>query len=201
MKWELLDKAKRDAFINSVKTSGEAALFNPAMSDVRVTTLPFYKNVLLYQLTSFASIPVFSLHYLNDGPHSFYLDGTEVPLLTINRSDTLQLNAANVMAYLHFYFFAVVQPDGEMYLVQDPATYPFQDSSAMGLDDSVDFKAPNNYDILEESDGGFLIDTPLFSDGTLVRAKIRVDPTGRVMIINQRILVSDQATAIRPDAM
>lgn len=192
MKWELLDKAKRDAFIDSVKTSGEAALFNPMTSEVKVTTLPFYKNVLLYRLTSFASMPIFSLHYLFDGTRAFYLDGTEVPLLTINRSDTIHLNAANIIAYLNFYFFAVIPAEGEIFLVQDPATYPFQDTDSFQVTSGMNFATPQAQDIREEADGGFLVETPLFSDGTLVRAKIRIDPLGRVTIINQRIMVAEQ---------
>lgn len=201
MKWELLDKQKLTAFIDSVKTSGEAVLFNPVSSEGKCTTLPFYRNILLYRLTNFASMPIFTMHFLSDGQRFFYLDGTEVPLLTINHTGALQLVASNVIAYLNFYFFAVAHPEGEVFLVQDPATYPFQDLTNLDLGGTMSIgQGGPSYEITEESDGGFMVDTPLFMDGTLVRAQIRVDPQGRVHILSQRMMLKETAasTTFRP---
>lgn len=202
MKWQLLDKPKLTTFIDSVKTSGEAALFNPVSSEGKLTPLPFYNNVLLYRLTSFASMPVFSLHFLSDGQRFFYLDGTITPLSTINAMGDLHLTASNVIAYLNFYFFAVIQDAGEMFLVQDPGEYPFQDQSNFDVTPGFAFgHGTPKYEISEESDGGFVVDTPLFMDGTMVRAQIRIDPNGRVHILSQRIMVGDAGTGLTSVAL
>jgi hypothetical protein len=187
MKWERLEQPRLTEFLEAVRTAGEAPLFNPATSEVKATTLPFYHNVLLYRLTNFASMPVFTLHFLSDGHRYFYLDGTEVPLLTVHHNGALNLTATNIIAYLNFYFFAVHQDDGDVFLVQDPATYPFQDNSTFEPNAAFQLNRDVAYEIRQESDDGFIVETPLFVDGTLVNAKIRVDPNGRVHMIDQRI--------------
>lgn len=197
MKWQLLDKPGLGTFIDVIKTSGEAALFAPITSEGKYTPLPFYQQFSLYRLTSFSSMPIFSLHYLGDGQHYFYLDGTEQPLMTISAMGDLKLTANNIIAYLNFYFFAVIQEEGEIFLVQDPHAYPFQDQSNFDVAPGFAFgQGAPKYDINEESDGGFLVDTPLFMDGTLVRAQIRVDPNGRVHMLSQRIMVGEATPAM-----
>jgi len=200
MKWELLDKAKMTVFVDSVKTTGEAVLFNPVSSEVKCTTLPFYRNILLYRMTNFASMPMMSFNYLGDGNRYFYLDGTEIPLITVNHTGALQLTATNIIAYLNFYFFAVQHADGEIFLVPDPSTYPFQEDMSFDISAGFSIGQHNNYEITEESDGGFLVETPLFMDGTLVRAQLRIDPTGRVNILSQRIMINEGASTLTPKA-
>lgn len=195
MPWQFLDKADLEAMVAHVKTSDEAVLFNPAMAQGKFTPLPFLHEFRLYRLTNFASMPILSLHYLGDGGRYFYLDGTAEAIATIANIGDLHLTASNIIAYLNFYFFAVVQQDGEMFLVQDPDTYPFQDQSDFDIIPGFAFGHGNpKYEIATESDGGFLVDTPLFMDGTLVRAQIRVDPNGKVHILSQRMMVGDGHT-------
>ncbi len=194
MKWQLLDKPALLQFLDAVKTSGEAVLFAPLTSEGKMTPLPFYQQFRLYRLTSFASMPIFSLHYLSDGQRYFYLDGTDAPLATLATLGDLKLTHSNIIAYLNFYFFAVVQDAGEVFLVQDPNEYPYQDQSNFDVSPGFAFGHGNpKYDITEESDGGFMVDTPLFMDGTLVRAKLRVDPNGRVHMLARNMITGGTA--------
>ena len=199
MTWDILDKDQLRAFIDSVKTTEEGILFNPVSSEGRVTPLPFYSGFKLYRLTNFASIPIFRLHFLSDGTRFFYLDGSINPLMTVGDLGGLTLTRNNVIAFLNFYFFAVVQEEGEIFLVQDPSTYPYQDDQSFNDTASTGFNfgpqaAAAAQDITQDEDGGFLVDTPLFMDGTLVRARLHVGPQGRVDILSQRIMLQGGAS-------
>lgn len=195
MKWDVLDKPQLAEFLDRVKTEDEAVLFRPGATQAQRLPLPFYRDFALYRLSNFASIPLLTFHYLGDGTRFFYLDGTDAPLMTVNQAGGLSLTAGNVIAYLNFYFFSVRQAEGEVYLVHDPAAYPFQDQMSFDPADTLaDLgRLPPAYEIRAENDGGFVVETPVFLDGTLVRAQIRVDPHGRVVFLSERLMIRENA--------
>ena len=195
MTWTVLDKSALATFLEAIKTSAEAPLFSPLTCEARRMSLPFYEGVQLYRLTSYAAMPSFSLYYLCDGPRFFYLDGTVEPLLTVARSGALRLTEANIIAYLNFYFTFVTPSEGEIFLVHDPEAYPYQDEARFDSPPSLSFggTAPV-YDVHTGADGALRVDTPLFSDGTLVRSLIEVDSLGRVEILRQQIQIRTSAS-------
>lgn len=195
MTWQILDTPTRTTFLDAVKTGHEAVLFTPLTCEVKWTTLPFYHAMRLYRLTNFASMPIFTMYYVGDGTRFFYLDGTDNPLLTLESTRELKLTPGNIIAYLNFYFFTVQTEDGEIFLVKDPDSYPYQDLDTFGTTQGI-MIGPNRpkYVIEMDENDGFIVDTPLFVDGTLYQARVLVDPHGRVRLADRHMMVPNSGT-------
>lgn len=189
MNWTRLEKPQLAVFLAHVKTADTLPLFGQHYVEGRSLPLPFFHTMRLYRLTNFASMPILELHYLSDGNRAYYLDGTETPLVTLGQMGDLKLTAGNVIAYLHFYFFAVVMNEGEVFLVKDPTSYPFQDDGGADFTPQFSF-APGGpaYTITADENGGFVVDTPLFIDGTMAQAQVAVSAQGAVKILNYRMM-------------
>jgi hypothetical protein len=200
MTWTRLDRPGLLSFLDSVKTSSEAVLFTPTTSEVSWLPLPFYHGARLWRLVNFASMPIFKLHFLGEPGRLVYLDGTPDPLVQLGTRGDLKLTPGNVIAYLDFYFFAVVMDVGEIFLVRSPGEFPFHDDEAQGFSPQFDFRAGGPaYTIQPQGNGGFRVETPLFLDGTLVRATLLVAPDGMVTIEGRTMMVpTDLGPAASP---
>ena len=190
MNWQRLDRDTTLKTIESVRSAAEGGLFSPATSEVQKARLSFYEGVELYKLTNFASLPSFTFEYLGDGMHFHYLDGTEVPIFTVNDKGHLQLNERSVVDYLEFYLSHIMVDDEEMFLIQRPHDMPLLDS----LDeDSIDAITRNHKPATVSYDAGFdkhTVEANIYADGLVLRATIEVNASGRVEILNRRMIVN-----------
>lgn len=190
MNWQRLDRENTIRVIDSVKSADAAALFSMATSEVKRARLPFYAKIDLYMLTNFASLPSFTFEYLGDGTHFQYLDGTELPIYTTNDKGALELNDRTVVDYLEFFFAHVAFEEEEMALIQNPHDNPLLDSLGM---DSVDAVISNHKPATVSYDAGFdrhTVEADLYADGLLIRATIQVTASGRVSIIDRKMIVN-----------
>ena len=196
MLWQRLDRENTLKTIDSVKSASEAALFSPTTSEVQRARLSFYEGVDLYKLTNFASLPSFTFEYLGDGTFFQHLDGTELPIYTTNDKGRLSLNDRSVVDYLDFFFSHVMMDDEETYFIHNAHDMPLLDS----LDEeSVEAITGNHKPPAVQYDAGFdkfTVEADLYSDGLLIRATIEVTASGRVSVLNRRMIVN--ALAISP---
>lgn len=201
MIWQRLDRESTLKVIDSVKSAGDAALFSPGTSEVQRLRLSFYEGTDLYKLTNFASLPSFTFEYLGDGRFFQYLDGTELPIYTVNDKGGLTLNDRSVVDYLEFFFQRVTVDDNEMFLIQSPHDMPFLDS----LDeDSILAVTRNHTPPKVTYDAGFdkfTVEADLYAEGLLMRATIEVKGNGRVSLQNQRMIVNAIAHSARSGIM
>ena len=187
--WHKLDRDRTLAMIDSVKTSGDHILFSIATSEAKCSKLSFYKNLLLYRLTNYASMPSFSFDYLGDGKSYYYLDGGTTAIYNANDSGNLILNEQTVIDYITFFFGHVSGPDGDVYVIEDPSNHPALDSlNYMQMDDII--ARHEAAEIARNIDGGFRVKTSLYYLGSLVRATIDVDRFGRVNVGDFEMLLS-----------
>jgi hypothetical protein len=165
-----------------VKSAGESLLFSPVTSEAKCARLPFYNNQLLYRLTNFSSMPVFSMDFIGDGEKYRYLDGSDLPIREINRLNELYLTRENVIPYLNFYFFNVRGEDGDILIlrnVEEGQTVDLYDDERRENLDII----PENADVdYIESNETFVIRAPLYYLGGLVDAKIFVNKDGEVQV-------------------
>lgn len=189
IQWHKLDRDRTVAMIDSVKTSGDHIMFSLATSEAKCAKLPFYKNILLYRLTNYSSLPSFSFDYLGDGRTFYYLDGGPASVYRANDTGNLVLNEMNVLDYTTFFFNHVSGPDGDVYVIDDPQDHPALDSLGyMQMDDILaSHQAP---EISTDADGNFIVQTSLYYMGSLVRATIVVTPNGRVNVTNHQMLLT-----------
>lgn len=190
MNWHRLDRDSTIRTIDSVKSASDAGLFSVATSEVQKAKLSFYIDIDLYKLTNFSSLPSFTFEYLGDGKFFQYLDGTELPVYTVNDKGHLSLNERSVVDYLEFFFSHVTIDDDEMFLIQNPYDMPLLES----LDsDSIDAITRNHKPAEVSYDAGFdkhTVEADLYAEGVLLRATIEVNAAGRVAITGRRMIVN-----------
>ena len=187
--WHKLDRDRTVAMIDSVKSHGDHILFSLATSEAKCARLSFYRTLLLYRLTNYASLPSFSFDYLGDGKSYFHLDGSPTAIYNANDSGNFVLNANTVLDYLVFFFSHVSGPDGDVYVIEDPANHPVLGAlNYLQIDDIMArHEAP---EIAADAQGGFVVKTSLYYLGSLVRASIAVDAAGRVDVTDSQMLLS-----------
>ena len=176
--------------------------FRFGTSEVQRGRVPFYKDYFVYKVTNFASLPSFSFEYLSDGTYFHYLDGTEAPIHAVNDKGVLTLDKNNVMEYLSFYFDQVGGEDGDdIVVINNPHDMPLLDSLDAASYDAV-FKQHKPAEI--HYDGGFdayEIETDLYTDSQVVRAKIEVNTKGRVTIKSQKMTMNEVLASDQPEAI
>ena len=171
-------------------------MFSPTTSEVQRARLNFYEGVDLYKLTNFASLPSFTFEYLGDGKFFQYLDGTETPIYTTNDKGKLTLDDRSIIDYLAFFYSHVMLDDEETFFIHSARDMPLLDSLD---DDSVYAITKNHNPPIVQYDAGFdkfTVEADLYSDGLLIRATIEVTASGRVTVINRRMIVN--ALALSP---
>jgi hypothetical protein len=188
MHWRRLDREQTLSVLDSVKSAADPGLFAPTTSEVKTAILPFYKNMTLYQVTNFASLPSFTFQYIGDGEFFSFLDGTKDPIYAANDKGELNLNSRTVIEYLSFYFDSVGMDDGEeCHLIQNPNDMPMFDS----LDDQTMRAIYNNHlppEVTEKEDI-FTVVAEIYADGQVNRATIEVNgKNGRVVIKDQTMI-------------
>lgn len=189
MHWQRLDRDTSVQVIESVQSDSNAGLFSAGTSEVQRARVPFYKNHFIYKVTNYASLPSFSFQFLSDGIFFQYLDGTEDPIYAVNDKGGLELDQNNVLDYLAFYFSNVGDEDGDVTVIKTPQDMPLLDSLGPSAYDEV-FNQHNAPKI--SYDGGhenYTIETDLYKDTQLVRAKIEVSKKGRVVIKAQKMIM------------
>jgi len=182
MDWHRLDRDKTVTMINSVKSAADALMFSPTTSEAKCARLPFYTNHLLYRLTNFSSMPIFTMDFIGDGEKYVYLDGSDFPIKEVNEIGGLKLDEDNVIAYLNFYFFNVRTEDGDILILRN-----IQEGMSIDLYDderreNLDIEPDDAEVIFDPNTEKFLVFTPLYYLGGLVAAKITVTKDGTVEV-------------------
>lgn len=190
MNWQRLDRDNTLKTIESVKSASDPGLFSPGTSEVQKARLSFYHEVDLYKVTNFASLPSFTFEYLGEGKFFQYLDGTELPIYAINDKGALTLNDRSVVDYLEFFFSHVTVDDEEMQLIRNPHDMPLLDSLGPETMDAVlqNHNAPAvSYDAGYDK---YTVEADLYADGLLIRASVEVTESGRVSILDRKMIVN-----------
>ena len=192
--WHKLDRDRTTAMIDSVKSAGDHILFSHTTSEAKCARLPFYRNLLLYRLTNYASLPSFSFDYLGDGTTYFHLDGSPTAIYHANDTFQMNLNEDTVLDYAVFFFNHVSGPDGDIYVIGDLEDHPALDSLTLTqMDDLVArFQQP---EIMTKPQGGFTVKTILFYLGSLVYATVDIAANGRVDVTDFQMLMNANMTS------
>ncbi len=167
-------------------------MFSPVTSEAKCARLPFYANHLLYRLTNFSSLPTFSLDFISDGKKYFYLDGSPTPIEKINAMAGLNLSKETTIPYLNFYFLNVRLEEGEIMILKNP-----EEASTLDLYDderreNINLQ-PDTARVEQNESGIWVVLTPIFMDGTLVDAEIRVDTAGKVTVKSLGLMMQNAA--------
>ncbi len=191
MQWHRVEKKRAEKILDATRTTGEAGLFSASSSEVKCSNLPFYDNFVLYRLTNFMTMPIFSMDFLSDGEKFYHLDGSADTIMDINKSGNLRLNEDNVVDYLNFYYSSVNDEEGDIYLIENPDDLPFMDSLDRYQQKNIKSHHKDIYVSRDENGKDFIVDTTMFNTGGLMQARIKVSEEGTPSIVKQHLLLSD----------
>lgn len=190
MNWHRLDREKTIDMINSVKSTGEALLFSPITSEAKCARLPFYGSHLFYRLTNFASMPVFSMDFIGDGTKFYYIDGSDKPLMEINRQFGITLTEDTVIPYLNFYFLTVRQEDGDVMMLKNASEAADIDMYDEERRENLQAAPPAAKPHFDSAQNCFVVEAPLYYAGSLLDAVLLVDREGHVTIKPKKMVMS-----------
>lgn len=188
MDWHRLDRDKTNTMISSVRSAAESLLFSPVTSEAKCARLPFYTNHLLYRLTNFSSMPVFTMDFIGDGEKYHYLDGSDFPIKQINELSGLNLDVGNVISYLNFYFFNVRTEDGDVLILRNVEEGQSIDLYDDERRENLDVQPEGATIVFDEALQAFVVEAPIYYLGGLVEARILVAKDGTVTVQPLRML-------------
>ena len=121
------------------------------------------------------------MDFLGQDDKFYYLDGTDGALKAVSSEQKLSLREDNIASYIQFYFFNVVQEDGEIYPLFDE--YPLSDLADQNVHDThQDLPAGTPQFQVEKEGNAYKITTPLFYSGAIMLGKLDVSADGVVTI-------------------
>lgn len=189
MEWQKLDRQETAEVLAQIRASDQGRLFTGNLIEVKFKSLPFYKNYLYYRITNYATMPMFSMDYLGQDSHFYYLEGTADPIYTVNRHAPLRLTPDNVPAYLEFFFEHVSGRQGDVHLITDPRNSRLLRSlDKAALQSIVDKFQPLRVEY-ESSPDKYLVGATLYYDGSLISALLSIAPDGHVYLEDERMLL------------
>lgn len=197
--WHKLDRDRTAAMIDHVRSDGDHILFSIATSEAKCAKLSFYKNLLVYRLSNYSSLPSFSFDYLGDGRSFYHLDGSPLPIYAVNDSGNLILNPETVVDYISFFFEHVSGPDGDIYVIDDPHDHPVLDALDPAQLEIIQSRQEPP-DINSDGAGGFIVTLPLFYLGILVKGTLHVDAHGRIDVRQTQMLLARTGAATEQGA-
>lgn len=191
--WHKLDRERTVAMIDSVRRAEDHILFTLSTSEAKCAKLPFYRNLLLYRLTNYASLPSFSFDYIGDGQTYVHLDGSPTAIYAANDTGNLALSAETVVAYVSFFFNHVSGPDGDIFIIDELEDHPVLET--LGIAEAADLELQfQPAQVHPQDDGSFIVITTLFYLGSLVRATVSISAQGRIDVTDFQMLMNVTST-------
>ncbi len=189
MEWNRLPRDKASAILSALAGQENAAVFAEATTEVVWQELPFYDGFKLYQLTNYATMPSFQLHYISNGTVFFPIDGTANPIFSANEAAKINLDETNAISYLDFFFKNISAPDGQIFLLKSQNDMGFMDN--LSLDQQQKLLTTFqpivlNSDIIPHN---FHVKCTLYYDGCLISSTVQITAEGKVFIHEQNMLM------------
>lgn len=123
-KWIKLDKKQAKQILTALGDKCNHEVFTDDMTEVSFKTLPFYNNYKIYKLSNYATMPVFTMHFLSNGEEFLQLNGLANPIYEVNAKDPIHLTSKTLIQYLKFFFRYVQGSEGEVFIIQSPKDIP-----------------------------------------------------------------------------
>ena len=192
MKWFLKGKKQDPTLIrlaNVINSNNSSDLVSPEDSIYYITSLPFYNDFKLYTFIDLSFTPYLEMRLLDNGTHTFILDGTQNPFIEANNISNLILTSENVYQYAMLVLGNTQKNDNSYRLISSI--------------DEINFSAEptkEQYQLLESSiktakikkeNEFFLIKTILLFGDSVIKASITITLDGRVDIVKEKKLLDN----------
>lgn len=188
--WTKLKREEAHAVLSKLSGHRDAVVFSKEATEVSWRKLPFYNNYMLYRLINYATMPTFSMTYLSNGEEFISIDGTAIPIYTVNEKDPIRVNEMNVIPYLDFFFSNVQGSEGDVFLIKDPRKMPFMQSMSEAQQQSVITSFRPLKVTHDATANVFRVSGTIYYGGGLLSSTINVTPEGRLSFQDQNLLLT-----------
>ena len=192
MDWNRLDRQQSAHILEHIAMASDPDLFSEMSSEASFKPLPFYQDYMLYRITNYATLPSFSLDFLSDGESFHLLDGSPGPINLVNMKGSLYLTESNVIDYAGFYLSNIRGEDGDIFMIRDLDDAAFTES--LGKDQRMELERKHTQPEVakDTNSGNFVVLADLFYGGTLLKAGIVVDNSGKIEIQPREMIMSTE---------
>lgn len=164
-------------------------LVSVAYSIYHKLTLPFYNDFKLYTFIDFSFCPYLEMQLLDNGIHSFVLDGTQKPFLEANSLSPLVLTSNNVYQYALIVLGNIRKGNSSYRLVNSIDEIPF--STIPTKEQFLQIESSIAPPVIEKNANHFLIKTNLLLNDSVLEASIQVQIDGRIEIKEERVVLEN----------
>jgi hypothetical protein len=192
MKWSFKGKELDSTLIRlaeAINKSNSSNLVSPADSTFYVTCLPFNNDFKLCTFVDLSFTPYFEMRLLDDGTHTFILDGTQKPFLEANKISPFVISSRNVYQYAMLVLANTRKNDSSYRLIKSIDEISFSAEPTIEQYQLIE-SSITTAKIKKEKDS-FLIKTTLLFDDSVIRASISVYFDGRVDIVKEKKLLDN----------
>jgi len=163
--WRELQESDAHIFLDAVRDTSHAILFEPSVCKVFLHPLDFFDGYDLLRVSNQYSQPHMLFDYVSNGENHYYLDGSDHAFQTLCKQGSVRVNMGNVLAYIDLYF---------SYVYERGNTVVF-----MRRND-----APQPHIFMSDDEGHFIIHTQLLYQDELREAVVHVHKSGQIDIIS-----------------
>jgi hypothetical protein len=170
--------------------------FDAVETTIMALDLDFYSGYSFLDITETGSLPIKRRFAVCKSAHSkvptdfTILNWTNEPIYKMNEEIPIQLNEANVLEYVRFFFgyvrgkhgrFIITENVDDIHWKEDPPPQARKAISKM----LIPLAAPNI------QNGSYILKTTMMFRDSLFQADLEVKPSGLVILSNEQLLVED----------
>ncbi len=164
-------------------------LVSTANSTYRLSVLPFYTSFKLYTFIDFSFCPYFEMSLLDNGSHTFVLDGSQKPFLEANALSPIVLTSNNVYQYASVVLGNICKGDSSYRLVNSIDDITF--STIPSKEQYKQIKSTIISPIIKKDEDHFLITTSLLLNENILETTIKIHIDGRIEIVEEKVVLEN----------
>jgi len=186
-----LDLDETASIIDTVNKKVEGSLFDPLETTILAIEVPFYTDWRFLDISDHATNPPLQRFVFQKDDEYVFLDWTYKPIYQLNQDVPIKVDETNVLDYLRFFFSHVKSRHGRFTICESLESVSWKEEPpAEARKTFADIIKPMV--IVEKGkDGTFKIEARMLLKDALFKTDVFVDPSGRVSMDNQEILVED----------
>jgi len=184
-----LQKDEAESLLCEVNPCLDGSVFESDTATVMAVDLTFYPGYRFIEFANYEIDPPNHRFVVYKSDDIVVLDWTNKPIYQLNEKAPLQLDASNVLDYVHFFFTYVRGRHGRFLMVENVDDFSWQEEPPPSVKKGIaQILVPPE---IEETEAGYKITACLVFKDSLFRSEINVEKNGQVALSNQELLIED----------
>ncbi len=186
-----LDKDDTKSLIDTIKSSFDGGVFDPASTIVMERPLPFYKGSKFYDIADHRTMPPARRFAIAIKDDVMVLDFTNAPIYQLNEKTPIRLTKDNVSDYVRFFFSFVRGRHGRFLIVESVDDIQWREEPPPAARKAVGKLIAPITLLPDDGSGAYRMTAQMMFKDSLFQASIAVTPDGQVKIGGEQLLIED----------